>query len=144
MATLTYTGFENFVENLPEKVHDLGSDTLKVALTNTLPDAASDTVLGDITEIAAGNGYTAGGESLAVSSSGQSGGTYSLVISSNITWVATGGDIAAFRYAVLYNDTDVTKRLIGFWSRPSSYIVEENSSYKLDLAGKTIFTLAQA
>lgn len=142
MATLTYTGFENFVENLPEKVHDLGSDTLKIALTNTLPDAATDTVFGDITEIAAGNGYTTGGAALTVSSSSQSGGTYSLVISTDITWTATGGDIAAFRYAVLYNDTDATKRLIGFWSRSSSYIVEENSSYKLDLAGKTILTLA--
>lgn len=144
MATLTYTGFENFVENLPEKVHNLGSDTLKVALTNVLPDEANDTVFADITEISAGNGYTAGGESLVISSSSQSGGNYSLVISSDITWVATGGNMAAFRYAVLYNDTDATKRLIGFWSRPSSYIVEENSSYKLDLAGKTIFTLAQA
>ena len=42
-----------FVENLAEKVHNLGADTLKVALSNTAP-ASSNTVMSDITQIGAG------------------------------------------------------------------------------------------
>jgi hypothetical protein len=33
----TFQKFNAFVENLAEKVHNLGSDTLKVMLTNTAP-----------------------------------------------------------------------------------------------------------
>ena len=44
---------------------DLSSDTLAVALSNTAPDDAADDQFADITEIAAGNGYTAGGFDMA-------------------------------------------------------------------------------
>ena len=33
----TFNKFNSFVEALSEKVHNLGVDTLTVALTNTLP-----------------------------------------------------------------------------------------------------------
>lgn len=33
----TFTKFNSFVEALAEKVHNLGSDQLKVALTNSAP-----------------------------------------------------------------------------------------------------------
>ena len=64
----TFVKFESFVEALAEKVHNLGADTLKVMLTNTAPNASTNTVKVDITEISAGNGYTAGGNSATVSS----------------------------------------------------------------------------
>ena len=95
--------FHVFVENLAEKVHNLGSDTLKVMLTNTAP-STSNSVKADITEIAAGNGYTAGGATITVASSAQSGGTYKLNIA-DVTFTASGGSMAPFRYVVLYNDT---------------------------------------
>lgn len=110
MATVTL--FYCFAENAAEGVHNLASDTLKVALTNTAP-SLSNTVLGDITEIAAGNGYTTGGVTATVDSSSQSGGVYSLVLS-GISWTASGGDIAANRYAVLYNDTAASDPLIAY------------------------------
>ena len=55
-----FNKFNSFVEAVAEKTHNLGSDTLKVALTNSAP-VATNTVFANITEIAAGNGYTAGG-----------------------------------------------------------------------------------
>lgn len=110
MATVTL--FNAFVEAAAEGVHDLSSDTLKVALTNTAP-SASNTVYTDITEIAAGNGYTTGGVTATVSSSSQTAGVYSLVLS-GVTWTASGGDIATNRYAVLYNDTAASKNLIAY------------------------------
>jgi hypothetical protein len=45
-----YNKFNSFVEALAEKVHNLGSDTLKIALTNTAP-VAGNTQLSNITEI---------------------------------------------------------------------------------------------
>ena len=37
----TFNKFQSFVEAVAEKVHNLGSDTLKVALTNTAPVATN-------------------------------------------------------------------------------------------------------
>jgi hypothetical protein len=56
----TFNKFNSFVEALAEKTHNLGSDVLKVMLTNSAPSSAN-TIKTDITDIAAGNGYTAGG-----------------------------------------------------------------------------------
>jgi len=109
MATVTI--FDAFPEAAAEKLYNLASDTLKVALTNTAPSKAANTVYADLTEIAAGNGYLAGGVTATVVSSSQTGGVYTLILS-GISWTAAGGDIAANRYAVLYNDTAAAKNLI--------------------------------
>lgn len=108
MATVTI--FNAFPEAAAEGVHNLASNTLKVALTNTAPLSTA-AVLADITQIAAGNGYVAGGVTATVVSSSQTGGVYTLILS-GVTWTASGGDIAANRYAVLYNDTAASKNLI--------------------------------
>jgi hypothetical protein len=108
MATVTI--FNAFPEAAAEGVHNLASNTLKVALTNTAP-LTSAAVFADITEIAAGNGYVAGGVTATVASSSQTGGVYTLILE-DVNWTAAGGDIAANRYAVLYNDTAASKNLI--------------------------------
>lgn len=56
----TFNKFNAFVQDLTRKVHNLNSDTLKILLTNVAP-VATNAVKADLTEIAAGNGYTAGG-----------------------------------------------------------------------------------
>lgn len=110
MATVTL--FNCFVEDAAEQVHDLSSDVLKVALTNTAP-SASNTVLADITQIAAGNGYATGSVTATVDSSSQTGGVYTLTLS-GVSWTASGGDIAANRWAVLYNSTAAGDPLIAY------------------------------
>jgi hypothetical protein len=75
----SFQKFNSFVEALAEKKHDLGADTLKVLLANTAP-VATNSVKADLTEITAGNGYTAGGNTATVSSSAQTSGTYKLVL----------------------------------------------------------------
>src|SRR6185503_2955654 len=102
-----------FVESIAEKVFNLGSDTLKVLLTNTAPTAAN-SVKADLTEISAGNGYTAGGSQASQTSSSQSSGTYKLVCS-DVVFTASGGSIGPFRYADLYDDTATNDDLIGWW-----------------------------
>lgn len=127
-----FNKFNSFVEAVAEKVHNLGADSLKVMLSNTAP-VATNTVKIDITEIAAGNGYTAGGNVATVSSSLQTAGTYKLILSDPATWTATGGSIGPLRYAVLYNDTATNKELIGWWDYGSSVTLATGETFTVDL-----------
>lgn len=137
----TYTKYNCFVENLAEKVHNLGSDTLKIALTNTAPNVSTHTVLADITEISAGNGYTAGGTAITVTGSSQSSGTYSLTQSADVVFTASGGSMATFRYAVFYNSTAASGPLIAYWDYGSSVTLATGETFTVDL-GATILTIA--
>lgn len=126
----SFQKFHRFVEALAEKKHDLGADTLKVMLCNTAPVATA-SVKADITEIAAGNGYTSGGNTAAVTSSAQTAGTYKLVLADPPTWTASGA-VGPFQYAVLYNDTAINKELIGFWDYGSSITLAAGESFAVD------------
>ena len=124
--------FESFVEAVCEKKHNLGSDSLKWYLTNTAPDAAADAVKADLpAEISAGNGYTAGGVTVAVTSSAQAGGSYKLVIADTVL-TAAGGTIGPFRYAALYNDTAANDELICFYDYGSSITLQDTETFTLD------------
>lgn len=128
----TFNKFNSFVEALAEKAHNLGADTLKVMLTNTAPVAAN-TVKADLTEITAQNGYSAGGATATVASSSQTAGTYKLVIN-DITFTASGGSFGPFRYFVLYNDTEASDSLIGFWDYGSSITLANGESVTADFS----------
>lgn len=127
----SYVKYYAFVEDMAEKVHNLGSDTLKIALTNTAPNVSTHVGLADITEISAGNGYTAGGTQATISSSAQTTGTYKLVLA-DVVFTASGGSIATFRYAVLYNDTSTGDRLIAYWDYGSSISVLVGETFTWD------------
>ena len=137
---VAFNKYHCFVENLAEKTHNLASDTLKVALTNTAPNASTHTVLANIGEITAANGYTAGGNQTTQSSSAQSGGTYTLVSGDPATWTASGGSIGPFRYAVLYNATPTSplKPLIGYWDYGSSITLNAGETFTVDLGASTL------
>lgn len=127
MATVQI--FNSFKEAVAEKKHDLGADTLKFMLTNTAPSLAN-TVKADLTEITAGFGYTAGGTAVTVTSSAQSGGTYSLVLAA-CTFTAAGGSIGPFRYVILYNDTATNDELIGYVDYGASYTLPDGQPFTL-------------
>jgi hypothetical protein len=129
----TFTKIQAFVENLAEKVHNLGADTLKVMLVNSPAPVATNSVKGDLTEISAGNGYSAGGTAATISSSAQTSGTYKLVLA-DVVFTASGGSIGPFRYAVLYNDTPTSPAdpLIGFWDYGSSITLAVGESLTVD------------
>lgn len=129
----SFNKFNSFVEAVAEKVHDLGSDTLKVLLTNSAP-VATNTVKANLTEISAGNGYTAGGTAATISSSSQTSGTYKLVLA-DVVFTASGGSIGPFRYAVLYNDTATNDELIGWWDYGSSVTLATTETFTVDFDG---------
>jgi len=127
----TYTKFNCFVADVSNKVHNLGSDTLKILLTNTVPLAAN-SVKADLTEISAGSGYTAGGLSVTGVTSTQTSGTYKLVSSADPVLTASG-TVGPFRYAVLYNSTTVSGNLIAWWDRGSSVTLASSDTFTFDL-----------
>lgn len=137
-----YNKFNAYVEHVSEKVHDLGADTLKIMLVNSPAPVATNSVKADLTEIAAGNGYTAGGTAVTITSSAQSGGTYSLV-GNDVVFTASGGTIGALRYAVFYNDTPTSPAdpLIGWWDYGSSITLQDTETFTVDF-GANILTLA--
>lgn len=125
-----YNKFNATVADLANKVHNLGSDTLKWMLSNVAPVAAN-AVKADITEIAAGNGYSAGGNTITITSSAQSSGTYKLV--GNDSVVTASGAVGPFRYAVLYNSTPAGGNLIGWYDYGSSISLANLETFTLDL-----------
>ena len=113
MAQGTFTLFEEFSANLGAGVHNFSADSFKVALVTTLPLATLATpALGDLTEVA-GTGYTAGGVALTTSYV-EAGGVSTFDASTNPTWTQNGAGPANIVSAVVYNDTNVGKELVGF------------------------------
>jgi hypothetical protein len=138
----SFVKFQAFVEHVAEKVHNLGADTLKILLSVDAPSAASDAVKADLTsELAGGNGYTAGGATVTITASAQSGGTYSLV-GDDVVFTASGA-VGPFRYAVLYNDTPSSPAdpLIGYWDYGSNVTLANGETFTVNF-GSSILTLA--
>jgi hypothetical protein len=136
-----FNKFNQFVEDLAKGVHNLDTDMLKFMLTNVAPTAAN-SVKADITEIAAGNGYSAGGVALIGQDAEQTGGTLALSGTDPVI-TAAGGSIGPFRYAVFYNDTPSSPAdpLIGWWDYGSSITLNAPDSLTIDIP-TNILTIA--
>lgn len=132
----TYQKFNSFVEAICEKVHNLQTDTLMVALTNTAP-VAGNTKLSDITEIAYTN---LSARTLTEVSSSQTGGTYTLVLS-DLVLTSSGGSTGPFRYVVVYNNSATNKELIAFFDYGSSITLADGETLTLHF-GANLFSLS--
>ena len=122
-----FNKFDCFVENVAEKVHNLGSDQLTLALTNTAP-VAGNTVLANITEITYTNLST---RNLTTSASSQTSGLYKLVVA-DTTLTSTGGSTGPFRYVVVYNSTAAGDPLIGWYDYASALTLNSGESLTVD------------
>ena len=134
----TFNKFNSFVEALAEKAHNLGSDTLKVALSNAsnAPSASADVKLADITTVSVANLDSV---TLTVSSSSQTSGTYKLVVADK-TMTASGA-VGPFRYVIIYNDTAANDELICYFDYGSEVTLASGDTFKIDF-GTELFSLA--
>lgn len=145
----TFTKLNGFIEHLAEKVHNLGSDALTIALSNTAPGsestpptgATTTCVLANVTQISYTN---CSSRALTISASAQSAGTYKLTIN-DLVLTASGGSVGPFRYVYLYNDTPTSPAdpLIGYYDYGSSITLANGETLTIDFDGTNgVLTLA--
>lgn len=133
MPTSSFSPVNKLTEDVGTEVHNFASDTFKIALSNTAPNAATMAVLADIGEITPGNGYSAGGNEVPTTTYVAEVDGSSTFDGGDVVFTPVTGAIADFRYAWLYNSTPVGGPLIGWYdngaavtglSDPSTFTVQ--------------------
>lgn len=128
-----------FTRDKLQAKHDFSTHVFKALLTNAAPTAGGTAVKGDLTEISAGNGYSAGGPSVSMSVSTASG--TAKVTASDVTITASGGSIGPLRYVAIYNDTTSSpaKPVVGWYDYGSSITLADGESLLIDFDGTNGF-----
>lgn len=133
----TFNKFQPFVEAVAEKKHNLGSDQIVVALTNTIP-VNTNAILTDVTQISYTN---LSSRNVTTSASAQTSGTYKLTLADLV--LTASGAVATFRYVVLYNDTATNDDLIGWWDYGSAVTLANGETFTIDFdATNGVLTIA--
>lgn len=139
-----FNKFQNFVQDLAEKVHNLSADQVECYLSNATPSASGDAVKADLAEISTGNGYT--GPQDTQNTGAESGGTYTLTGTKIV--ITASGAVGPFQYVVLQNTTPTSPLdpLIGWWDYGSALTLQNGETFSIkfnnsDTSG-TILTIA--
>lgn len=119
------------------KLGNLHIATIYMQISGTIPTSitAAATREADLPgDHATGGGYTSGGT--LVGCSFAAGGTlstatYILKLTDKVL-TATGAAIPAFRYVVLFNNTDTEKHLLGYYDYGSSISLNDGDSFTTD------------
>ena len=131
-----FNKFNCFVQDVANKQHDMKTgttDIYKVYLTNTAPVAAN-TVYNAPADLSTGNGYAAGGVATGTIAGSQSSGIFRFVAAiPDPVWTAAGGSIGPFQYAVLYNSSNASKPLIGWWDYGAPLVLTNGNTFTVDL-----------
>ena len=136
-----FNKFNDYSEQRTRGVHSWGVHAFKIALSNIAPVAAN-TVLADITQIAAGGGYVAGGNALTGITVNEAAGV-TTVAAAQVPFVAAVAPIATFRYYVLYNDTSASKNLVSWWDHGVAVNLADGDAFNVKFNNAnpgTIFT----
>lgn len=110
MAASAWVLHDNIKEYIGDGTVDLNGDAFKMALHTASSTVATTsenswaTFAGTKAEVANGNGYTTGGETLNGVTWTQPVAGTAMFDCDNVTWTASGGSITA-RYACIYDDT---------------------------------------
>jgi len=134
----SYNKINKFVEAVAEKVHNLGSDQLVIALTNTAHTSTWGQ-LSDLTEIAYTN---LSSRNITTTTSAQTAGTYKLVLA-DLTLTSSGGTTGPFQYVYIYNDTATNDELIGYYDYGSAVTLQDGDTFTIDFdASNGVLTIA--
>lgn len=131
----TFNKINDFVEDVAEKVHNLGSDQIAVALSNTAPASEASNPAADgngqlsnVTQISYTN---LSSRNVSTSASAQTSGTYKLTLT-DLTLTASGGSVGPFRYVYIFNDTAANDELIGYYDYGSELTLADGESLTID------------
>jgi hypothetical protein len=137
----TFNKFHQFVEDLSKGVHNFTSDatcTVTVALTAAAnAPVNTNTVLANLTEIAYTN---LSSRVITGITSEQSSGTVTFT-ATDLVLTASGGAVAPFRYAILYNDDAAADNLIGWYDYGSDLTLADGETLTLDFSASGFGTL---
>jgi len=138
--SIVQTQTTSFKTELYQAVHNLSTNTLKIALYTGNANLNEDTTVYTTSNEVVASGYTAGGNAATTSSAAQSAGTFKLVLNSPAVWTATGAGFT-FRYALLVDST--TNTTVGSWDYGSSQVVAVGETVTVTLDGTNgVFTAA--
>ena len=133
MPTSAYNKFQPGVDTLL-KAANVGTDSWAVKLGTAVNAAA-----GTFTEVANGNGYTTGGNSVTTTSSTTTSGTLKLILTSPAVWTGSGAGFS-FQYAVLVDTTAGVN--VAYWDYGSSQAVAVGETVTVTLDGTNgVFTV---
>jgi hypothetical protein len=141
----TFNKFNQFVQDLAEKVHNLSADQVEVYLSNAVPSASLDLIKTDLAEIATGNGYA--GPQDTQNTGAEATGTYTLT-GTKVVITAAAGSIGPFQYVVLFNTTPTSPvdPLIGWWDYGSALTLLDGETFSIKFNNSettgTILTIA--
>jgi len=128
MPTATYNKYTAAIEPMLEGMN-VATDTWRIALSNTI-NAADTTFVAGTTDLPTAGGYTAGGNTVSVTSASQTAGVFKLVLASPAVWTATGAGFT-FRYAIMWNAT--TNTPVAYWDYGSSQAVAAGDTVTVTL-----------
>jgi hypothetical protein len=128
MPTATYNKYTAAIEPMLEGMN-VATDTWRIALSNTI-NAADTTFVAGTTDLPTAGGYTAGGNTVSVTSASQTAGVFKLVLASPAVWTATGAGFT-FRYAIMWNAT--TNTPVAYWDYGSSQAVAAGETVTVTL-----------
>lgn len=137
-----FNKYNTFIDEVSKGGHNLQTAVFKCALTNTAPTPGTDTVWNTTVAPApaAGNGYTAGGNTLTTSSAATAAGIFKLVLADTV-FTATAGGIGPFRYAILYNSS-ASNKVVGYYDYGSSISLADTETFTVDFdAANGVLTL---
>lgn len=128
----SYNKFQDYAEQVNKGVHVWSSHVFKAMLTNSAP-VATNTIAANLTDISAGNGYTAGGMTLDTVTLTETTGTAKVTIADEVL-TASGGSIGPFRYVAIYNDTATSPAdaLVCWYDYGSSITLADTETFTID------------
>lgn len=137
------------VKNLAEKVHNLATDALMIALSNTAPASetnnpinSNNNLLANVTQISYANysdDMTVDRRLQSVTST-ETGGQYTLD-AADVTITAVGGALPTFRYIYIYNDTPAGDPLLYCIDNEAGITLAVGESVTLRVAATGLITL---
>lgn len=139
----TYLGLRSHLETFRGVA--LPTNFRIVLITAAVAPTADSTTFAAFTEIAAGNGYTAGGQTISLNATdfdvittGSLPNNRSLIQIKDIVWTATGGQLPSngvgARYALLLDDnpTPASREVWAWWDLEENRLVSTGQPFTLD------------
>ena len=142
----TYVKYDNFIENLANKIIDCfgTTDTWRAIICTDAPAPTTDATIADRTQIAGNNGYTTDGENITFNST-RTGATITAT-AVDVVWTAVTGNLGTSttgRYFDIFDDTPTSPAnpLCCYFDYAATFTVAVGETMTLDF-GASLFTIA--